>query len=405
MLVALVAGLLSPPTPPAVAGADLPADVLAAIRKEYVAPDAETRYLAGRVDLNGDGKDEIVVHVVGMMACGSGGCSTLVFTPAGAGHRLVATIAVSRAPIRVGAERSHGWRSLVVRVGGGGARPHDVALAFDGSSYPSNPTVAGPHVTTTNAADADLVIAEVQSFTDATLLPSEPASPAEETNAPAPAEPNETNVSAPTQPSETNVRVPKRVEASPPPPPAERAQTSVPTRPASGPSFDCAKASVAVEKLVCRDAGLAALDRKLDAVYVEAMREWPPAEQATQRTAQRAWLKTRNGCGDGRDARGCVAAAYRRRLIEVQIQGGRLEAPRPVAYTCAGHARTPFTVAFYRQTEPASAVVTFGDRQAIVLATPAASGARYVGPDVELWEHHGEVTLTWSRTKYVCKAR
>ena len=36
--------------------AALPADIQAAIRKDYVMPDAETRYLDGSIDLNADGK-------------------------------------------------------------------------------------------------------------------------------------------------------------------------------------------------------------------------------------------------------------------------------------------------------------------------------------------------------------
>jgi uncharacterized protein len=38
-----------------------------------------------------------------------------------------------------------------------------------------------------------------------------------------------------------------------------------------GLAFDCAKATGEVEKLICTDEGLAALDRKLDGVYKAAL--------------------------------------------------------------------------------------------------------------------------------------
>lgn len=348
---------------------DLPPDVAAAIRKTFASPDAETRYLAGRVDLDGDGKDELLVHVVGMTACGSGGCPTLVFTPTSHGYRRLTTISVSRTPIRVAATRSKGWRNLIVHVAGGGTKARDVELAFDGTSYPSNPTVAGPRVTTARTEGAETVIADFDDFTDATPLPTETTAP-------------------PTSPA---------AAAAPP------AKDSAPA--AAGPSFDCAKAASPVEKAVCRDRDLASLDRRLSTAYAEAMRAWPPEEQTKQRAAQRAWMTRRDTCGRDHSVARCVSDAYRHRLVEVQIQGGQLEAPTPVDYACEGHDDTPLTVSFYRQTDPASVVLTFGDRQAIAMAEPSGSGAHYVGAVVDFWEHHGEATMTWSGAKYVCKAR
>ncbi len=89
----------------------------------------------------------------------------------------------------------------------------------------------------------------------------------------------------------------------------------------------------------------------------------------------------------------------------MQIYGEQLEAPKPVAYVCTGRNDPTFTAAFYRKTEPASAVVTFGDRRAIAFAVPAAKGDHYVGANVELSEHQGETTMTWSGVKYSCRPR
>lgn len=47
-----------------------------------------------------------------------------------------------RLPVRVLDSRSNGWRDLTVTVQGGGRiEPVEIELAFDGESYPTNPSV------------------------------------------------------------------------------------------------------------------------------------------------------------------------------------------------------------------------------------------------------------------------
>lgn len=63
-------------------------------------------------------------------------------TPAANGYRVVTRMTVTRPPVRVHSTSSHGWQDLAVRVAGGGTlQPYDVALRFDGNSYPTNPSV------------------------------------------------------------------------------------------------------------------------------------------------------------------------------------------------------------------------------------------------------------------------
>ncbi len=72
-------------------------------------------------------------------------------------------------------------------------------------------------------------------------------------------------------------------------------------------SFDCKKASTAVEKLICADAQLSKLDEELAAAYRDAMGNAGQAEKAALREDQAAWLKSRNACKD----RLCIEGAYR----------------------------------------------------------------------------------------------
>jgi hypothetical protein len=108
-------------------------------------------YLAAFIDLNGDGRDEAIVHMLGS-ACGTGGCNTLVLTQRGTGWRVVTTVTITRPPIRVLDTESSGWRDIAVWVQGGGIqRGYESVLQFNGTSYPRNPTVAPVHPAPPNA--------------------------------------------------------------------------------------------------------------------------------------------------------------------------------------------------------------------------------------------------------------
>ena len=102
----------------------------------------QVRYYYNRVDLNGDGKPEVIAHLVGQSICGTGGCDTLIFQPTRNGYRLVSTIGLTNTPVIVSPRRTRGWNDLVVYVVGGGIQPgHYVTLRFNGRTYPDNPTV------------------------------------------------------------------------------------------------------------------------------------------------------------------------------------------------------------------------------------------------------------------------
>lgn len=169
-----------------------------------------------------------------------------------------------------------------------------------------------------------------------------------------------------------------------------------------GPTYDCAKASGQVETLICKDDELAALDRRMAEVYAAALKNWPANIAAEQRAYQRGWIKGRNDCWKSEDVRACVLAEYRGRIVELQIKSGQLEVPKPVGYTCAGGENKPFTVTFYQQTDPPSAVITFGDDQVIAFTAVSGSGAKYTAANVEFWEHQGEARVDWFGTKLTC---
>lgn len=105
------------------------------------AGDGEVSVATAPVDLNGDGVDEIVAYVSGPMLCGTGGCNTLVLQPEGAGFAVRMDASVSKLPVTVLDSSSNGWRDIGVRIGGGGGDSGHAVMRFDGTAYPSNPTV------------------------------------------------------------------------------------------------------------------------------------------------------------------------------------------------------------------------------------------------------------------------
>jgi hypothetical protein len=116
------------------------------LKDQDVESDGTVRYLVASVDLNSDGVNEVIVHVMCQRLCGTGGCPTLVLAPAESSYRIVSRISITRPPIRVLNTKSHGWRDLAVWVQGGGIQPgYEADLPFDGESYATNPTVLPAH--------------------------------------------------------------------------------------------------------------------------------------------------------------------------------------------------------------------------------------------------------------------
>ena len=115
-------------------------DLLEAIRG--LEPEADDRYFSAYTDLNGDGRKEAVVYLIGPRTCGSGGCLTAIFSPQekGKGYRLVTVIELTRPPIVAAESKTKGWRDLIVFVQGGGIlEGYNMLLPFDGASYPESP--------------------------------------------------------------------------------------------------------------------------------------------------------------------------------------------------------------------------------------------------------------------------
>ena len=86
-----------------------------------------------------------------------------------------------------------------------------------------------------------------------------------------------------------------------------------------------------------------------------------------------------------------------------QIEPGSSTPSISVDYRCAGRDQSKqLRVEFHNQTEPPSAVISFGNEQVIAVLQRSGSGAKYGSEGVEFWEHQGEALFTWRGKQYTC---
>jgi len=161
----------------------------------------------------------------------------------------------------------------------------------------------------------------------------------------------------------------------------------------SGPSFSCTNvAPGSIEQLICGDAGLSALDRKLADVYTAASKKAEGAHAPDLAAGQRGWIKGRDECSKSADKPRCVQQEYERRIVELQVGYGLVPGTAPVKYQCDDNSEI---VATYFNTTPPTLIARRGDSDSLMFAQPSGSGAKYQGRNEMLWEHGGEALVTW----------
>jgi uncharacterized protein len=167
----------------------------------------------------------------------------------------------------------------------------------------------------------------------------------------------------------------------------------------SGPSFACDPAPEStVEKLVCMDAPLAALDRKLADAYKGATAKAEGTAASTLKATQNGWIKSRNDCWKDADVAACVTRSYQRRIAELQASYRLIEPVGSARYDCPGAPPAEASASFFA-TEPPTAAVTFQGATQVLFAMPSGSGARYAGGNSQFWEHQGVAMIRWNAGK------
>jgi hypothetical protein len=146
---------------------ELPSDIQKVLRDEY---GNDVRFFAAQTDFNSDGRTETVVHVVGPKKCETAGCPTLIFTTLDDTHPLITIVEHTKTPIGMATNGMAGWCNLVVHIGGGGIKPADVELMYDGRHYPFDATAQTPLIRVVDA-DVKELIPRYESVDSALRLP------------------------------------------------------------------------------------------------------------------------------------------------------------------------------------------------------------------------------------------
>ena len=176
--------------------------------------------------------------------------------------------------------------------------------------------------------------------------------------------------------------------------PIEESAGSTPVA-GTGPSFDCDSIDAgSTESIICGDPALGAQDRKLAAVYEEALRLAPGGHSPTLRAEQRGWIKGRDQCRQAADPTGCIRNRYQRRIAELQARYRLVEYTGPVTYVCDGDSANRVTATYFA-TDPPTLVAEHGGSLSLMYRQPAASGTKYQGPGGSIWEHQGEAMINW----------
>lgn len=174
---------------------------------------------------------------------------------------------------------------------------------------------------------------------------------------------------------------------------------------AQGPSFSCTNVKAgSIEAMVCADAALSALDRKLASVYAAATAKAKNQKPNTLKAEQRGWVKGRDDCWKSDNAHACVENEYQRRIAELQARYRLVDSIGPLRFACDGNPANELVVTYFK-TEPSTLIAERGDSSALMFQQVSGSGTRYQGRNETLAEHQGEVRVVWGyeAREMVCK--
>lgn len=125
--------------------------------------DGKLVYYYNNIDLNGDGKEEAFVYLIGQSVSGSGGSTALIIEQEN--YEVISKFTLVRNPIIISKEKTNGWNDIIMQVSGGGAEYSYVKMKFDGEKYPSNPSTS-PKLETKSVVEGLAIISNRLSIED-----------------------------------------------------------------------------------------------------------------------------------------------------------------------------------------------------------------------------------------------
>jgi uncharacterized protein len=168
----------------------------------------------------------------------------------------------------------------------------------------------------------------------------------------------------------------------------------------AAPYFDCDPADVAsVRALICRNDGLALLDRRLAEAWTAGLEKRgsagaEPAALEALRREQAEWLGYRDDCWASRDVSVCTRLRYLERIAEVQVAFELVASGGPEQWRCGESAEPTFVLTVF-DTDPRAARIERGDRTGIVRVVRSPGGTKWGGEGGSFFWARGDVARAW----------
>ena len=165
-------------------------------------------------------------------------------------------------------------------------------------------------------------------------------------------------------------------------------------------SFDCSKATLPIEKLVCGGDQLAGLDRTLADDFRKAMGQVSAEDQKDLRASQAKWIESRDACAKQPDQKACTLQSYKTRIAIMGAKYGF--APMGTGtflFTCDDAAKTNFYATFFNTDPPTMNLVTrppAPEKAKTLVEGMSGSGARYEGDGgIVFWNKGNDAQVEW----------
>jgi len=72
---------------------------------------------------------------------GTGGCSSAIFKQENGEYRLLSRFSLVNNPIIISNKKTKGYKDIIMYVSGGGIESFFAQIKYDGTTYPSNPSI------------------------------------------------------------------------------------------------------------------------------------------------------------------------------------------------------------------------------------------------------------------------
>ncbi|MGJ7515009.1 MliC family protein [Pseudomonas baetica] len=166
-------------------------------------------------------------------------------------------------------------------------------------------------------------------------------------------------------------------------------------------SFDCTSATATIEKLICRDAQLAQMDRELLRLYRLALTDEHSVPLPDKvMTDQKFWLDARNQCASDKEPRACTIRSYAERAYQLR-KGSAIVRTRdpdrltegPLNFRCSG-LNAPLAATFFT-TQPGVVYLKWANASVTLTQVSSDTGGQYTGKDYQgnysFWQSGSDV--------------